>query len=341
MNLVSTTVLGSVLLSSIALLSFDNDKKNTHLSEVPATSNTMLFTTNNANGNITVFDVSNINNVSSKTLITPSSKADGVYYDSKGDFVVQASRSSLSLVGYTGIHAQKNNSNLTEAITAKADLKSPREVSVKGNFYVVTDNADVDGNKTTKDGSFYIYEKSENSFTLRNKITVNFKVWSGTFVGNDFYAIVDTTNKLAIFKDFLATTSNTNLAADKTIAVEGIVRTHGITFDASSGTLVMTDIGSAKDKTDGGFHIISNAVSKISNVANHGTLAVTNNQVRVSGSNTLLGNPVDVAFDGKTVYIAEAANGKILAFKATKVGGNVTPLVTIEMPSASSVFLSK
>ena len=66
-------------------------------------------------------------------------------------------------------------------------------------------------------------------------------------------------------------------------------------------------------------------------------------QVRVAGSNTMLGNPVDVAYDSmtETVYIAEAANGKILAFNNISSGGNLTPVLDYDLASASAVYLSK
>ncbi|WP_241489679.1 hypothetical protein [Lacinutrix algicola] len=67
------------------------------------------------------------------------------------------------------------------------------------------------------------------------------------------------------------------------------------------------------------------------------------NQVRVAGSNTVLGNPVDVAYDGdtETVFIAEAANGRILAFNNIGTGVDLTPAVNNPLASASAVHLSK
>ena len=306
---------------------------------------TYLFASNNSDGNITNYNVSSLTNVMSTTLITTSTAADGIYYDKNNDVVVQASRSNFSLEGYSDVSLNTGGSSISVGISGSTDMTSPRELAVNGNFYVVADNADVDGDTNTPDGRLFIYTKSGNSFTLRNVITTDFKLWGITFDGEDLYAIVDTTNQLAVFTNFLSNTSDTTVSASKTIVVEGIVRTHGLTYDAMSDTMVLTDIASAMNgQDDGGFHVIENFTSKFNNTAAGATLALSQ-QVRVAGSSTLLGNPVDVAYDSatKTVFIAEAGNGggRILAFNNIDNGGNISPVVNTDLASASSLFLSK
>ncbi len=193
------------------------------------------------------------------------------------------------------------------------------------------------------DGRLFIYERNGNSFTLRNTITTDFKFWGITFIGTDLYAVVDADNELAVFEDFLLNSSDAVVSATKRIVVEGIVRTHGLTYDNDSDTMIMTDIGDAANtQDDGGFHVIHNFTSKFDATDNGETLSV-GQQVRVSGANTLLGNPVDVAYDGNTgtVYIAEAGNGggRILAFDTIGSGGNLTPTVNNDLAAASAVFL--
>ena len=112
-----------------------------------------------------------------------------------------------------------------------------------------------------------------------------------------------------------------------------------------SDTMVMTDIGSAMNtQDDGGFQIITNFISKFNGTTNNGTLALSQ-QTRVSGASTLLGNPVDVAYDSETstVFIAEAGNGggRILAFNSIGAGGNISPIINTALGAASSVYLSK
>jgi len=320
----------------------DDDDNNTNEDQNPTTVSKRLYTSNNADGNITYYDVTDMSNITATTLITTSVAADGVYYDGSSDTVIQASRSGLALEGFANATTLASGATVTAAISGSDDLVSPREVAVNGNFYVVADNADVDGDATTPDGRLFIYEKDGDDFELRNTVTINFKLWGIVFNGQDLYAIVDATGDLAVFNGFLSNSSDATVEASKRITIEGIVRTHGIAFDVNTNTAVLTDIGSAMDATDGGFHVISNFTTKLNATANNGTLAVSD-QVRVSGNNTVLGNPVDVAYDGETetVFIAEAANGKILAFNNIGTGGNLTPVVNNNLMSASAVHLSK
>lgn len=342
--------LGAAMLTASVFVSCSNDDDAAApiVIDIPGvTPQTRLFATSNGSSSIVNYNITDLNNITAKSFTTPNMNADGVFYDPASDFAVIANRSSNTLDAYTGINANNDNASVTPAFSTGADLMSPREVTVNGDFYVVADNADADGDPLTPDGRFFIYVKNGNSFTLRNTVTVGFKVWSGVFIGNNFYAVVDTTGDLAVFNNFLtANTTDATVMPNKRIAVEGIVRTHGIAYDASSGVGIMTDIGTVGvpgAEADGGFHVISNFESKVANVPNGGLLTVLNNQIRVSGSNTMLGNPVDVAYDGETgvVYIAEAANSKVLAFNNVTSGGNLTPVVANDLMGASAVHLSK
>ena len=336
-------ILGLMAFSTILFNSCSDDDNNDVMNSDPVVvSSTKLYTSNNSDGNVTIYDVSDMSNVQTTTLVTSSLAADGIYYDSSSDAVFQASRTDFALEGFLDISTVSTGATVSVDVSGSADMISPREVAVNGNFYVVADNSDADGDTATPDGRLYVYQKSGTSFTLRNTITTDFKLWGITFIGNDLYAIVDTTNELAVYTNFLSNTSDATMSASKRIAVEGIVRTHGLTYDAGSNTMVLTDIGDAASGTDGGFHIVSNFMSKFNATANGGTLALTE-QIRVAGSNTMLGNPVDVAYDGETetVFIAEAKNASILAFTNISSGGNIAPVLNNTLVSASAVYLSK
>ena len=301
-----------------------------------------LYASNNTNGNPTIYDISDRSNIDAKTFVTVSTDAEGIYYDESQDDLVQVSRSDLKLNIYKNFSNAEINEVLNVDLESTADLESPRDVAVNGDFYVVSDNADVDGDPNTDDGRFFIYTKSESGFTLRNTVEVAFAVWGIEFVGNDLYAVVDKTSDIAQFIDFTGITTNTAVSPTKRITIEGIVRTHGIGYD--DGTMILTDIGDAGVDSDGGFHVISNFQSKFDGVADGETLAVANNQVRVAGSNTLLGNPISADYDADsdTVFIAERANGggRVLAFEDTSAGGNLFPSVSIELSGASSVYFN-
>ncbi|SFC81099.1 hypothetical protein [Algibacter pectinivorans] len=340
----SKPFLATIALTSILAFSCSNDDDDNNM-DMGSSSSTMIYASNNSDGNVTIYDVTDSANITTKTLITSSTAADGIYFDSDTDAVIQASRSGLGLEGFTNISMLLNNATVNADLNGSTDMSSPRELAVNGNTYVVADNADVDGDANTPDGKLFIYTRSGNSFTLRNTITTDFKLWGITFKGNDLYAVVDATNELAVYTSFLANTSDATVSATKRIAIEGIVRTHGLTYDSASDVMVMTDIAAATNgQDDGAFHIIENFTSKFNDTANGATLAASQ-QTRVSGSATLLGNPVDVAYDAdtQTVFIAEAGNGggRILAFNNIGSGGNIAPVVNNSLAAASSVFISK
>ncbi|PIB27133.1 hypothetical protein BFP77_13960 [Maribacter sp. 4U21] len=326
--------LGTIVLNSCS--NDDGDDGEMSLESV------QLFASNNTDGNITVYDM-----VSSevRTLATASTMAEGVYYDADSDEIIQASRSSNQLNAYSGVSAILNGSSLNISISAsvssESSLESPRDIAVNDNFVVVSDNADVDGDDATADGRLFIFSRSNGNLTLRNTVIVDFALWGIEFVGNDLYAVVDKTNQLAVFANFTASnTTNAAVSATKTIAIEGIVRTHGLAYD--KGTMILTDVGSAMDDADGAFHIITNFDSKFSGVSDGGILVVAGNQTRISGDATSLGNPVAAEYDAdsNTVFIAEAANGggKVLGFANANSGGNIAPSMNNSLSKASSLY---
>ena len=292
------------------------------------------------NGSVTRYD---INTSETTTYQTSSDDAEGIYYDGDDDSFTIVSRSSTSLESYIGIDKLETgvDLNIDIDLSSSSDLKSPRDIAVNGNMYVVADNADVDGDDTTADGRFFIYTKTSSGFQLRNVVTVDFKVWGIEFIGDDLYAVVDTTNKLAVFTNFSsAYMTNMNVSATKTVEVEGIVRTHGLDYDG--GTMVMTDIGDAASDSDGAFHVITNFDSKFNTTMDGGMISI-DDQMRVSGGNTNLGNPVNLAYDANydAVFIAEVANGggRVLAFsEVSTLIGNRSPQINNSLSGASAVY---
>ena len=291
---------------------------------------TELYVTSNADGNITKYSITGDSTV---TFATPSSAAEGIYYDANNDLLVQASRSNLQLEAYSNISTFMGDASLSNAYTSSADLESPRELAVNGSTYVVSDNG---SNK------FFVYTKNGDSFSLTNTVSIPFSVWGITFKGNDLYAVVDKTNDLAVFYDFENNAIDGTLAPSKRISIEGIVRTHGITYDGTDDVLVMTDIGDAANATDdGGFHVIEDFSSKFDALSDGEVLSL-NMQTRVAGPSTGLGNPIDVAYDSQenTVYISEVGNGTVLGFSSIGDGGDLTPSFTMNLAGASSLYFS-
>ncbi|MDB2606280.1 hypothetical protein N9Y48_00740 [Zobellia sp.] len=330
--------LGLVLtLGSFLMVSCDNEDDN-DVDMEQQEEQVQLFASNNSDGNITVYDM--ISGEAS-TLTTASTAVEGIYYDADTNEIIQASRSSNQLNAFANISTSLVNATIKASISSSADLESPRDIAVDDDFIVVADNADVDGDLDTPDGRLFIYTRGNGEITLRNVVTTDFALWGIEMVGGDLYAVVDKTNELAVFTSFTATNiTDATVSASKRIAIEGIVRTHGLAYD--NGTMILTDVGDAASDSDGAFHIISDFDSKFNAVANGETMLVANNQIRVSGASTFLGNPVSAEYDAASemVFIAEAANGggRVLAFSNADAGGDIAPSVNNSLASASSLY---
>lgn len=335
---------GYLLMSASLFIACDTDDNggNGEGEVVTADSRAELYTSSNSDGNITIYDVSDTANITVRSLATASTDSEGIYYDPNNDEVTQASRSGLQLNAYADILTSVTNIAITASISSAASLQSPRDIAVNGDIFVVSDNADVDGDNTTADGRLFIFVRNDDSFELRNTVVTDFAVWGIEFVGNTLYAVADNTSDVAIFANFTASnTTDTTVTPTKRITIEGIARTHGIA--ETNGTMILTDIGDAMSDTDGAFHVISDFESKFDAVEDGETLLVVNNQVRVAGTGTFLGNPVSAEYDAQNdiVYIAERANGggRVLAFANAEAGGNITPSLNNSLSGASSLYL--
>ncbi len=291
---------------------------------------TELFVTNNENGNISKYSITGDSLV---TFTTEAMAAEGIYYDTNNDVLVQASRSDLRLDAYNGISTLMEGTNITADYSSTANLESPREIAVNGDTYVVADNGS---------HKFFVYSRSNSGFSLLNTVDIPFPVWGIAFKGNDLYAVVDSSSDLAVFYDFEANVMDGTFMPSKRVTIEGIVRTHGLTYSGSDDVMIMTDIGDAENTTDdGGFHVINNFSEKFDALSDGEVLSV-NDQIRVAGPSTMMGNPIDVAYDSEedAIYISEIGNGKVLGFTSIGDGGDLTPDFSRDLAAASSIYFS-
>jgi len=123
------------------------------------------------------------------------------------------------------------------------------------------------------------------------------------------------------------------------IDVNGIVRTHGLDYDETNDVMVLTDVGDAGSSTDGTISVINDWTSASSDNSVRGA-----EQSVIEGPNSLLGNPVDVAYDhaGGKLYVAERANGggRFLTFAIPTGDGDATPIASEFFPGASAVTIA-
>ena len=325
-----------VLLTFVAVSCNNDDDLNSGVS----TSQTAHLYATTHNGDVRRYD---INTGVVTNYANSSSDAEGIFFSSEDDSFTIASRSTNRLESYFGISAlgEGGTENPESSIMGSADLENPRDLAVNGEFYVVSDNTDLDEDETTPEGRLFIYRKTENNFVLRNVVQTKFKVWGIEFVGDDLFLAVDETSKLAVYRNFLTVNTNNRIVtAEKIVAIQGLIRAHGLDFD--NGTMVLSDIGEAESSSDGALHIIENFQEKFSLTDNGGFIGA-GDQLRISGGNTLLGNPVNIVYNAayNVIFVAEALNngGRVLAFNdATSVSGNISPDLRYALQGASSLF---
>lgn len=83
------------------------------------------------------------------------------------------------------------------------------------------------------------------------------------------------------------------------------INLHALDYVVDMDTLIISDVGAADDATDGHLYAIENASMASGN---------TPVSLHILGPESMLGNPVDLVWDGSGVYVAEKANDVILYF---------------------------
>lgn len=305
-----------------------------------ANSELKLVTTSNTTGKVSYSNLLE-STTTAKSLTVNGLDADGAYFNSETDELIIASRTNNTLQLYKGLNSSVTNNTdvlLLQSSTNNTDFNNPREIAVSGDKVIVTQDQNAANSNTNK---FIVYQKTSSGFTLLNTYVLNFKVWGIHIEGTTLYAVADSSSDLLVFENFYSN-PNGSILPTKRVTIEGLVRTHGITFSATDNRMILTDVGSAASDNDGGIIVINDFSTKIAATTNLGTIAMTN-QVRIYGASSTLGNPVDVAYDSVTdyIYIAERLNagGKVLTFALPTSTGDAIPLNSRTEAGVSSVYL--
>lgn len=295
-----------------------------------------VFASTNTGGNFTIFDVSDLHDIDKTVANTGNMDADGIYYSQDKDIVYQLSRTESVVNGYTDIMDLMGKKDVRPAFSSTSDFTNGREITVEGDHLVVAEDVD-DMNQLV------VYTVYHGALRLDKVYNVHFNLWGIQLVDGTLYAIQDNSDKLAVFHDF-GSQPEGDLQPDMVVTVEGIVRTHGIAYDAMNDIMVLTDVGDAASDMDGAFHVIEGFSMKLMDAGDEGTIMM-DDQIRVAGDMTYLGNPVDVALSvmEKKVYVAERANGggRFLVFDYPTESGNMKPVANINYEGASAVYLSE
>jgi len=332
------TIFTAALLS-VVMLSCSDDSNNAMSEQRSVKKEFKLFTTSNTTGKASITDL-NAAMPTTYSFTVASTDADGAYYSTDTDEFILASRSNNRLEAYDNVTLamEMNSPALSLFSTSTSDFTNAREIAVSGDKVVVAQDQIAANGNTNK---FIVYQKTASGFTLLNSYTLNFKIWGIHLEGNTLYAVADLTGDLLSFDNFFANADGA-IFPTKRVTIEGLVRTHGITYAKRSNTMVLTDVGLATSDSDGGIIVIKGFTELFAATPNMGTIAM-NKQIRIYGSATSLGNPVDVAYDNftKTIYVAERLNGggKVLTFDLPGSNVNAAPTSSRAEAGVSSVYL--
>ena len=331
------TILTSAVLSLFMMSCSNDTNSSASIENRAAKKDFKLFTTSNTTGRVSVTD---LNTSTTSSFTVASTDADGAYYFDDSDEFILASRTYNKIELYYDVTeaVATNAAALSYGTASTSDFNNPREIAVLGDKIVVTQDQNAANANTNK---LLVYQRTATGISLLNSYTVNFKIWGIHLDGDTLYAVADLTSDLVIFENFFANTDGA-ITATKRVTIEGLVRTHGITYSNRSNTMVLTDVGSAASASDGGLILIKGFTDVLANTPNMGTIAM-NKQIRIYGAATSLGNPVDVAYDNftKTIFVAERLNGggKLLTFDLPQTNGNYAPTSSRAEAGVSSVYL--
>ncbi|MEM1121568.1 MAG: T9SS type A sorting domain-containing protein [Bacteroidota bacterium] len=292
-----------------------------------------FFASSNTQQNIGVFEVNDNGTITSNTFRNVTSDADGIYYDEDNDVLYQLNRENGAVALYTNVKANLAIGETPDLTTmSAAETINGREIAVSGNRLVVAqDGNEANGNQNR----LIVFDITSTSITLAARYDVNFNLWGIHADGETLYAIEDNSDRLAVFQNFFFLPEGP-IFPTQVISVEGIVRTHGITYVADRDMMLLTDVGAASSPTDGAISVVMNYKT----AAMDGVITA-DEQLTIAGDNTFLGNPVDIAFDADrpTIYVAERANGggRILSYAIPATDGNFAPTQNIEFAGASAI----
>lgn len=297
----------------------------------------VLFLSSNTQNNVGVLDTRDTP-FEIETFMISGSDADGLWYNDDTGNLVQIDRTNSTLVEFNDVIDDLDDDNGVDVnFTSSSDFSSGRGLAVVGETQFIVAQSGTDGNGD--ENKLVVYRKNNSAeFERILSVDVDFALWGIQWDNGTLYAVIDKTNQVAIYNDFFSLSDGDTATPDRTITIEGLVRTHGLEYDAEDDIMILTDIGDAASDSDGGLFVIRNFSTFT------GDTVTSAQYTTISGAATLLGNPVDVDYDEEDnkIYVAERANGggRVLEFDAGATG-NVAPERQIDFAGVSSLYLNR
>ncbi len=296
-----------------------------------------FFASSNTMNTIGVFDETENNSVSYMSFTANGEDSDGLYYDTSSDLLYQTNRSENNVVAYTNTTDTNLDSNAIEtSFMSTSNFSNGRGLTMLDDKLIVAQ----DGNDENENqNSLAVYEVNGDEIEFENAYNTDFNLWGIEANDDILFAIIDNSNTLAIFNEF--DDLEEDLAVqDSTVTVENLVRTHGLTYYPENDMMILTDIWSAESDSDGWIIVVNNFMDAIED-----EVISADEQIVISGPNSLLWNPVDVAYSPETniIMVAERANawGQILGFMMPTQNGDTAPDYQYDFDGASAIYFTE
>ena len=271
---------------------------------------------------------------------------ESVTFDSAGNSYATFDGESSGVLVSTKVATTRSNSTFSASYDRiisgeNTGLISPKGIDVASarSLIFVAEN-----NETTPSVLIYSACASGNISPLLTLTTANnARPWDLDYVAKTdraFVALTDGT--IAVFDEVSANISagiisvNTEnrliTPATSGLAISAPTNIHGIDYDSLSDSLIVSDVGSAADATDGKIYVMNNAAA---------ASGLTDISVNISGANTNLGNPVDIMYTGSHLYVAEKSNNQVMRFDniLTSAGGDIAPNLSASYTAPESVAI--
>jgi hypothetical protein len=120
---------------------------------------------------------------------------------------------------------------------------------------------------------------------------------------------------------------------DPSGTVQAVNSINSLAYDAATDTLVLADSGEAGNAADGQILVLNNVTLRSSAAAV---------RLQIKGAETHLLDPLDVAFDGSSIYVADGSSGALLRFDDVLTPSGIValaPAAEIPAPDIRSVLL--
>lgn len=287
--------------------------------------------------NLDVYDDADTNPMLAVQSFTGAKDGNGVFVDQETDMLFQASRQKQSI--YVFRNASTISANPTpKTVFTDNTLTSAREIAYDNSSKTlfVANNSD---------SSIRVYMNAPNlsGNVVGRKLKIPGEPWGIHYDASKdrLLVLIDKNGKRIEVYNNPSSIPAGNANPNSVLYVGGSpngasTRLHGITYSSKLDILLVTEIGEPSApamptagkpafNADGGIYIFENAAQKLTSGGGFKADRF------IYGSNTGLGNPVDIAIDDvdqKQIYVAEKANKKILIFRLSDEG-NQSPKQTI------------